>query len=244
MPSNSMKPAPYPYPIPRVDIGPDLEAAKKLNPWAVQEFLRIEALLRSKTVMDLYRAEGRTLTSDVMLLLKFRFNWTVLDGSHHRYLDPRSEYKMPVPGIWVLTVEELMWLAGALSALAKQEPSTLNQQFFHWVQEKVLWLCIDPALPPEVALKALRPVLTQRHTKGAKDALKEPEGCDLSTWLDYLTCYDLRVRDGHSYDEIGHIVYHSQSGHEKRDWAKRAVMSVQGLIEAAQRNDWPPLSML
>jgi len=244
MPDNSIKPAPYPYPIPRVDIDPDLEAAKKLNPWAVQEFFRIEALLRSTTVMDLYRVEGRTITSDVMLMLKFRFNWTVLDGSHHRYLDPRSEYKMPVPGIWLLTVEELMWLAGALSALAKKETSTLNQKFFQWAQEEVLWLCMDPALPPEVALKALRPVLTQRHTKRAKNALKEPGGVDLSTWLDYLTCYDLRFRDGHSYDEIGQIVYGSQSGHENRDRAKKAVMSVRGLIEAVQRNDWLPLSTL
>src|SRR5919106_5044122 len=96
---------PYQIPIPMGD--PSSDAAKNLNPWAIQEFFRIEAWLRSKIVMELYRTEGRTTESDVKLMVKCRFNWNVLEGSHHRYLEAGHSRDTVVPGIWVFWAEVL-----------------------------------------------------------------------------------------------------------------------------------------
>jgi hypothetical protein len=84
----------------------------------------------------------------VKLMVKCRFNWNVLEGSHHRYLEAPSGRDTVVPGIWVLTAKDLMWLAGALSSFAEEQSSSLKQQFFQWVHDEVYWLCVDPALPP------------------------------------------------------------------------------------------------
>ena len=239
---SAIEPDPYPYEIPAVIVNPEAEVTKNLNPWAVQEFFRIEAWLRSKIVMDLYRTEGRTTESDVKLMVKCRFNWNVLEGSHHRYLEATSGRDTVVPGIWVLTAKDLMWLAGALSSFAEDQSSTLKQQFFQWVHDEVYWLCVDPALPPEVALKVIRPILAQ-HGKASRTELKEPRHFDLLTWLAYLRCYDLRVRDGITYDDIGESVYADETGQAKGDQAKKAVMKMRSLIESVERNDWPPSSI-
>ena len=235
------EPDPYPYDIPTVLVNPDAEVTEHLNPWAVQEFFRIEAWLRSKLVMDLYREEGRTTTSDVKLMVKCRFKWNVLEGSHHRYLEASSGRETVVPGVWVLTAQELMWLAGALSRLAEEDTSTLKYEFLQWVHEQVYWLCVDPVLPPEVALKVIRPILTQ-HSKPSRDDLKEPRHFEVPLWLDYLHCYDLRVRDGLSYEDIGPRIYPAEPG-SKGDHAKKAVLKVRGLIASVERNEWPPASV-
>jgi hypothetical protein len=238
--TTSIEPDPYPYDISAVRLDPDADVTKNLNPWAVQEFFRIEAWLRSKTVMALYRTEGRSMTSDLKLLMKCRFNWNVLEGSHHRYLEATNSRETVVPGIWVLSAERLMWLAGALSSLAEDETSNLKRQVFQWVQDDVYWLCVDPALPPEVALKVIRPILAQ-HYKPSRVELKEPQQFDLPTWLNYFRCYDLRIRDGRSYDQIGHTMYPAEAGDGQRDHAKKAVMKVGGLIQSVERNEWPSL---
>jgi hypothetical protein len=235
----AIAPDPYPYTIPAVTVHPDPEVTKNLNPWAIQEFFRIEAWLRSKIVMELYRTEGRTTESDVKLMVKCRFNWNVLEGSHHRYLEAGNNRDTVVPGIWILSVKELTWLARALSPAEKAATSTLNQEIRQWVHDDVYWLCVDPALPPEVAVKVIRPILAQHH-KPSRDALKEPRAFDLVTWLDYLRCYDLRVREGISYDEIGGRVYPAEVGEAKGDQARKAVMKIRSLIQAVERNEWPP----
>ncbi|MGH7230322.1 MAG: hypothetical protein ACREJU_03075, partial [Nitrospiraceae bacterium] len=236
------EPDPYPYEIRAVMLNPDTDVSENLNPWAVQEFFRIEAWLRSKIVMELYRTEGRTTESDVKLMVKCRFNWNVLEGSHHRYLEAGNNRDTVVPGIWVLSAKELTWLAGALSSVEKDETSTLKQQIVQWVHDQVYWLCVDPALPPEVALKVIRPILTQ-HFKASRDALKEPRPFDLMTWLGYLRCYDFRVRDGLPYDEIGERVSPAEAGQAQRDQARKAVMKIRSLIESVERNEWPPSSL-
>jgi hypothetical protein len=242
MVSNSREPHPYPYDIPAVIVTPDADVIENLNSWAVQEFFRIEAWLRSKIVMELYRTEGRTTESDVKLMVKCRFNWNVLEGSHHRYLEAKSGRDAIVPGIWVLTAKELMWLAGALSSLAEDKTSTLKQQVFQWVHDDVYWLCVDPALPPEVALKVIRPILAQ-HCKASRHELMEPCQFDLLTWLPYLRCYDLRTRDGLPYDVIGQRVYPTETTEAQRDQAKKAVLKVRHLIDSVERNEWPPSSL-
>jgi len=68
---------PYPYPLP--ELSPlEPETVENVNPWALLEVLRIEALLRSKTVMELFRSEGPTLGSGVKLMLRYRVNWSIL----------------------------------------------------------------------------------------------------------------------------------------------------------------------
>lgn len=228
----------YPYPLP--ELSPlDPQAVKNVTPWAVLEVLRIEALLRSKTVMELYRSEGPRLESSVKLMLRYRVNWSVLEGSHYRYLDAPSSLEAAAPGIWVLSLNNLMWLAGALSMLAEKESGDLQELFFHWVRSETIWLSIDGSLPPDVVIKTLRPILAQR-SKAARESSWEPTQADLLAWLDRFRCYDLRFRDGRSYEEIGQIVYALAAEAGGADGAKKAVMAVRHLIDAAEQHAWPP----
>jgi len=230
---------PYPYPVP--GLSPlEPETVKHVNPWAVLEFLRIEALLRSKTVMELYRSEGPRLESGVKLMLRYRVNWSVLEGSHHRYLDaPSSSLETAAPGIWLLSLNNLMWLAGALSNLAEKESSDLQELFEHWVGSEMLWLCIDGSLPPDLVIKALRPILA-RQSKATRESSWEPTQVDFLAWLDHFRCYDLRFREGYSYEDIGQMVYLLAPEAGGPDRAKKAVMAVHRLIDAAEQNAWPP----
>ena len=52
------KAGPYPYDI-KVALCPDRLECKGLDPWAVLEFVRIEALLRSSTVHAFYRTRSK-----------------------------------------------------------------------------------------------------------------------------------------------------------------------------------------
>jgi hypothetical protein len=229
---------PYPYPLP--GLSPlEPETVKNVNPWAVLEFLRIEALLRSKTVMELYRSEGPRLESGVKLMLRYRVNWSVLEGSHHRYLDAPSSLETAAPGIWLLSLNNLMWLAGALSSLTEKESSDRQESFFHWVRNEMLWLCIDGSLPPDLVIKALRPILAQR-SKATRESSWKPTQVDFLAWLDHFRCYDLRFRDGYSYEDIGQTVYLLAPEAGGPDRAKKAVMAIRRLIDTAEQNAWPP----
>lgn len=232
---------PYPYPLP--ELSPlEPETVENVNPWALLEVLRIEALLRSKTVMELFRSEGPTLGSGVKLMLRYRVNWSILEGSHHRYLDTPSSLETAAPGIWLLSLNNLMWLAGALSSLAEQERSDLQELFFHWARNEMLWLCIDGSLPPDVVIKSLRPILAQR-SKATRENSWEPTQVDLLPWLDHFRCYDLRFRDGCSYEDIGQMVYALAPEAGGPDRAKKVVMAVRRLIDAAEQNAWPPATL-
>lgn len=229
---------PYPYPLP--GLSPlEPEVVRNFNPWAVLEVLRIEALLRSKGVMELYRSEGPTPGSGLKLMLRYRVNWSVLEGSHYRYLDAPSSLETAAPGISVLSLNNLMWLAGALSSLNEKETSDLQELFFHWMQSETLWLCIDASLPPDVVIKTLRPILAQR-SKPTRESSWETMQVDFLAWLDRFRCYDFRVRDGCPYEDIGQRVYALAPEAGGPDRVKKAVMAVRRLIDAAEQNAWPP----
>jgi hypothetical protein len=228
----------YPYPLP--ELSPlEAQAVKNVDRWAVLEVLHIEALLRSKAVMELYQSEGPRLESSVKLMLRYRVNWSVLEGSHYRYLDTPSSGETAAAGIWVLSLNNLMWLAGALTRLTEKESGDLQELFFHWVQSETIWLSIDGSLPPDVIIKTLRPMLAQR-SKARRESSWEPTQADLVAWLDRFRCYDLRLRDGYSYEDIGQIVYALAADAGGPDRAKKAVMAVRRLIDAAEQNAWPP----
>ena len=95
----------YPYTIPPVNC-PDPKTAKKLDPWSVQEFFRIEFLLRSPTVMELFRTQGTNPRSSGQLLLQYEIPWTVLDGAHHGYLTLRPGQVGPISGLSILNFRD------------------------------------------------------------------------------------------------------------------------------------------
>ena len=175
-------------------------------------------------------------------MLRYRVNWSILEGSHHRYLDTPSSLETAAPGLWLLSLNNLMWLAGALSSLAEQERSDLQELFFHWARNEMLWLCIDGSLPPDVVIKSLRPILAQR-SKATRENSWEPTQVDLLPWLDHFRCYDLRFRDGCSYEDIGQMVYALAPEAGGPDRAKKVVMAVRRLIDAAEQNAWPPATL-
>lgn len=75
---------------------PPPEVDKQLNRWNVQEFFRIEFLLRSDRVIEIYRREGDTLAGSIELLNTFGFGWDALRGTHHRYLNQKTRRLVPV----------------------------------------------------------------------------------------------------------------------------------------------------
>lgn len=82
MPNPECEPSPYPYTIPPA-TSRNPATIKNLDPWHVQEFFRIELLLRSRTVMSMYHPEGTALQSpgNLKLMLRYGFGWYVLQGA-------------------------------------------------------------------------------------------------------------------------------------------------------------------
>ena len=72
------EPKPYPYTIPHATC-PNPATMKKLDAWHVQEFFRIELLLRSRIVMEMYQPEDTALDSpgSLTLMLRYGFGWCV-----------------------------------------------------------------------------------------------------------------------------------------------------------------------
>ena len=89
MAEHGIKRRPYPYRISPVDC-PDGATLKRLDPWQVQEFFRVELLLRSQSVMDLYKSEEISPTSSIRLLFQYGFGWDVLQGEPHHCLTPNA----------------------------------------------------------------------------------------------------------------------------------------------------------
>ena len=98
-PPPKVKAKPYPYRIPSL---PTLskDTAKSLNPKAVLEFLRIEALLRSKLVFTYLRwtqkhrkkSTPKEDFKEAALLEDFHFSLNdSLQGKHHALLNPNAE---------------------------------------------------------------------------------------------------------------------------------------------------------
>lgn len=112
--SNQKIPEPYLWDIPPASF-PEADKENELDPWNVLEFLRIEALLRSPQVMELFKRNseyheemqkyltleesGQAITSypstlalkdKLFLDYKVVDGWQVLAGSHHRLLSPDS----------------------------------------------------------------------------------------------------------------------------------------------------------
>ena len=234
------KPNPYPYTIPPATY-PDPATIKKLDPWHVQEFFRIELLLRSRTVMAMYQPGETALQSpgNLTLMLRYGFGWYVLHGAPYHSLKPHTGPLGAIPGLSTFSPEEFTLLLQMLQNLSTTLSDT-ERQFMH-EQFRTRFFCafIDPNLPPDLVMKALLPVLNQRYQQGQSSLPTQPYKFNITTWLDYLTCYDLRVAEGLTYGDIAERVYQKKGPHP-RDQAEKAVTRVTKFLEAAEHHAWPP----
>ncbi|MDR4470335.1 MAG: hypothetical protein MRJ68_18895 [Nitrospira sp.] len=194
--SKPSNPTPYPYTIPQV-ICPDAATVKKLDPWFVLEFFRIEALLRSKTVMNLHRTTFHSWnikdnnTDTFMAAYKVVGGWRALDREHQTFFlhqnhpelrqmeeeaaEDEAWYQSGIaPGILNLRevirhqYEHFQW--NILGPLRKPKDHGLERP------PRALWVALDPARSPSALLKGLRPFLEQAHKpyKRAQGGLADP----------------------------------------------------------------------
>jgi hypothetical protein len=234
------KPNSYPYAIPPATY-PDPATIRTLDPWHVQEFIRIELLLRSRTVMSMYHPEETALQSpsNLTLMLRYGFGWYVLQGAPYHSLKPHTGPLGAIPGLSTFSSEEFTLLLQILqnlsTTLSDTERHVMGEHFRTW------FFCafIDPNLPPALVTKALLPVLKQRHHARQSLRPRQPYKFHITTWLDYLACYDLRVANGLTYGEITQRVY-QKKGARSRDQAEKAVTRVNAFIELAEHHRWPP----
>jgi len=234
------EPRPYPYTIPRA-TSPNLATIQTLDPWHVQEFFRIELLLRSRTVMSMYHPEETALQSpgNLTLLLRYGFGWHVLQGAPYHNLKPHTGPLGAVPGLSTHSPEEITLLLQMLLNLSATLSDTERQAMGERFRTRFFCAFIDPNLPPALVMKALLPVLNQRHYERQASRPRPPYKFNIITWLDYLACYDLRVANGLPYGTIAERVY-QKKGARSRDQAEKAVIRVTAFIELAEQHRWPP----
>lgn len=234
------EPNPYPYTIPHATC-PDPATTETLDPWHVQEFFRIELLLRSRTVMAMYHPEETALQSrsNLTLMLRYGFGWYVLQGAPYHCLKPQPGPIGAIPGLSTVTPEEFTLLLQVLETLSTTLSDTERQFMYEQFRARFFCAFIDPTLPPDLVIKALVPVLKQRHQEGQSSLPTQPYKFNITTWLDYLACYDLRVANGLTYGEIAERVY-QKKGARPRDQAEKAVTRVKAFLEAAEHHTWPP----
>ncbi len=163
---------PLTYQLPDLPtVEPQTLKELKKYPEQVEEFIRIEALLRSETVKDLY-ARQRTSNDTEMDLLQWtyavEFGWKVLEGAHWVYLDPKYSSKFNARRLpWLKRIPESVWIKGDkvgqgeildLAQLAKVQPPIVLPP-----ESEYHYLLIAKSCPPSNVLKALTPFLTQAH---------------------------------------------------------------------------------
>lgn len=243
----TIKPQPYPYEIPPVTCPKIMP-----NPWHALEFLRIEALLRSPTLHKLYRRKTKYIHE------KYSIGWYVLKGGHHSWLVPQDELEPGNPQGWG---DKGLRDIGAIAKHLLPEQLEALKGDITADDSHLMYVEINPAFPPKTILEALRPILAERHKttsdeRGITRRIRhldhrlnpygwiipfhtriKPPIRDIKTWLNYLRCYDLRHCQGLSFGQIAKQVY---GNYLKRDLAEKAYVRVARLIQAAEKNDWPP----
>jgi hypothetical protein len=234
------EPKPYPYTIPPATY-PDLATIETLDPWHVQEYFRIELLLRSRTVMEMYRPDETALQSpgNLRLMLRYGFGWYVLQGAPYHCLKPQTGPIGAIPGLATFSPEEFTLLLQVLQNLSATLSETERQFMYEQFRTRFFCAFIDPNLPPDLIMKALLPRLNQRHQKGQSSLPTQPYKFNIATWLDYLACYDLRVANGLTYGKIAERIY-QKKGSRPRDQAEKAVARVKEFLAAAEHHTWPP----
>lgn len=254
-PKTSVKPTHYPYTILSYEYLKNKEL-KIPSSNDVLEFLRIEALLRSKSLMELYEATfgSKPTKNDEAIVIEqgIIFGWGILKGEHHSLLlkaHPEFEDQITGQPYGRFGINDLQL------SLLEQAPSGQGE-VMNWIQDGMidpnspyLWLQIDSRSSPspmcEKLKKMVRAKLNTYNLKQAalpKSSSTKTINLDPYTWIDYFRCYDLLHCDGKSYKEIAFEVYKDAPIQRKTDHVQKAVKRVSTLIQKAESNNWPPPS--
>jgi len=263
-PTKSVKAQPYPYEIPSIEYLKE-KLLQNLDPWKVQDFLKIEALLRSKKVAKLYKETFSSkkpgiLQTDSLYMNYFVYpGWGVLKGFHHRLImcDKMLKFIMKDQPYYDSGVIDLR--TTLCKALPERKEMFLQslKKMMHSDDPKNLFLEIDATYPTRDILNALRKLIAQqkeqikntpddspwfrpRLIKANLSQGNKPKHVlklDAKTWIDYFRCYDLHRNEGRSYGRIAIQVYDDS---KKEDLAKKAYKRVHKLICYAETNNWPP----
>jgi len=184
----------------------------------MDECFRIEFLLRSEHLQDLFRRDRKRTGNALRERYKILDGWDILKGSHHTLLEPRVQRHFLADGILDLTA-----MARDMVAL----DATIRDS-----KSGILYVGLDPRYLPGKLWKALKPRLIARAA--ALPQVRSPfrfiPSQTYSTWKQYLHCYDLS-RDGRKPADIGSMVYGARgTPSQRRDQVKKAVKRVKAAI--------------
>lgn len=250
---------PYPFKIPKIHRPPP-ELLNQLDPWAILEFFRVEALLRSKKIHQIYRDGWGPLIMEETygfcfeeVLVEYPGHHTLID-SFPVFVPPLSPSYSPIRDI----TKELR------KEVVLQDWFPLRKRIYSVYRH----FRLDCRYPPETIIKHLRPLLKLAY----QESLGLPENQDSSQdfvppqqkdpsddfvipehsfkkppinngnfflWLDYLKCFDLRECNALSFGKIAQRVF-DQSGNKAYRRAEQAHRRVTKLISDAEQNIWPP----
>lgn len=245
------RPTHYPYQIRSIEYLKNKEI-KDPSSNDVLEFYRIEALLRSKSLIDLHQETfGPGAKKDYREIIKnfgILDRWEILKGSHHSlvlkfYRDVEEQ---------VTGQPYLKWGIHDLQIDLLQESEANHQALMESLREQIkeknspfLWLEIDSRYPPTTILNKLTQMLkAKKEGYSPRLADSPPEllmiKLNLITWIDYFRCYDLRRCEQKTFGQIAAKVYGDSKRYYER--AEKAYDRVVKLIRYAESNDWPPPS--
>ncbi len=218
------------------------------------EFLRVEALLRSAEVHRIFNRAKKSSTE--RLFKKYGITWGVLQGQHHRYLDPNCHIVLSYPEDANDPGADLWARAGIGDLKARGERHLIFEHDLPYS-----YFCINHAKNPQTILDGLKPILEARHATCKMQhfypvySLKntywtssvsiphssslKPAISNFSTWVRYLHCYDLRTCEGLAFGPIAQTVYGLKTA---RPRAEIGFKRAKRLIILAEKNRWPPWS--
>ena len=234
------KPKKYPYPILPVAL-PDTETIKRIRPYLLWEFLKVQALYRSEKVQELYM-QGKQKGAP-LLRERFALNWN--DFNPPGFLFPKGEVLNPKVIDWDFHQTGILDLA----KFKKDSPDLWDDG--RWLNEAVfpaasplLAIQFHGFVPTETIIKHLRPILEQRDMSPTKDdkrlwkQFRFIEATVPKTYLDYLRSYDLYHCQQLDPREIGRRIYPT---HKKPTiMARTALKRAKIIIQQAEKWKWPP----
>jgi hypothetical protein len=244
---------PYPYIIPPV-VCPQPEVLQSLDPFAAIQFIWVEVLLRSKSVMQKFSVmmkskENRSDSYD-LLFPEHPFYLDILHGGHHFYLRQtlrEAKGEREKAGITIIDKDSLPSFRGLRIRIATEgnpkstveikDPDLISQIASD--NPRYLFLRLSVSTPPTVTLQALDLLLTKRHRmlkkqfgKNVLSRFTRKPPLQIPTFLQYLRCYDMK-QAGYTNREIGADVY-PPGGEKGRKRVVHAVTCVKTLIKKAE----------
>jgi|SRR5215472_3749139 len=235
----------YPYRIKAVQIPAGNQL--KCTPAALLEWIRIECLLRSETVQELYgnrpryvrtmhetdATEGKQPRRKRTRLMGeelagppywVRYGWHVLRGAHHALL------KAPANDECEAVVD--------LQALAKQKPAYVPFEDY-LLRDNPRYLCLR--FNVTVPFRDLQAELKRLYQQRQATLPKIPKGLrvTLKTWVNYLRWHDWHTINSLSAQQIANKE-HARGSQFSTVRIERGISKAEKLIECAEQLQWPP----